>query len=200
MSESNGQEPSSAPMPQLRELAEASVRPRRPGAELAPEDSARLIHELEVHQIELKLQAEELRRVQGKLEASLERYRDPNDFAHKPIDFAHLLATIAGLPRAAGAPRPRESRAVRLHSRPAAQGSRAPTKMLRMRVEAPYANARKGARRVSERPGTRSAFHTPIWRPGDGLPVGQSEPWTWHSDEISRETASGANRREVEKT
>jgi PAS domain S-box-containing protein len=46
-----------------------------------PEQSVRLLHELQVHQIELEMQNEEMRRVQGELEASRARYFDLFDFA-----------------------------------------------------------------------------------------------------------------------
>jgi|GEM_PF-3766576 len=48
---------------------------------VAPEDARRLHHELEVHQIELEMQNEELRRAQADLEASRARYFDLYDLA-----------------------------------------------------------------------------------------------------------------------
>ena len=47
-----------------------------------------LCHELEVHQIELEMQNEELRRVQAELAASEEKYRDLYEFA--PIGYFTL--------------------------------------------------------------------------------------------------------------
>ncbi len=49
------------------------------------EDSQRLVHELQVHQIELELQNEELQATRADLEAGLERYSDLYDFA--PIGY-----------------------------------------------------------------------------------------------------------------
>ena len=66
----------------LRQRAEeaASAQPAL-DRELSPDETQRLIHELRVHQIELEMQNDELRRAQLELEASRDRYSDLYDFA-----------------------------------------------------------------------------------------------------------------------
>lgn len=76
---------------------------------LSPQEVERLVHELRVHQIELEMQNDELRRAQGGLEAAEGRYRDLYEQA--PVGYCTLdpegliqqanltAATLLGLPR-----------------------------------------------------------------------------------------------------
>jgi two-component system, cell cycle sensor histidine kinase and response regulator CckA len=97
--------------PSLRSLAENTLLAphftTRPS--LTPEDSQRLIHELQVHQIELEMQNEELQRARQETEKSLQRYSDLYDSA--PVGYFTLTvdgaitavnlsgATLFGVPR-----------------------------------------------------------------------------------------------------
>jgi PAS domain S-box-containing protein len=67
----------------LRRLAEemAGANEAQPSKTPSPEEAGRLLHELQVHQIELEMQNEELRRAQAELEASRTRYFDLYDLA-----------------------------------------------------------------------------------------------------------------------
>ncbi len=84
---------------ELRHRAEERLRKRgRDGPHIkAPEDALPLIHELEVHQIEMEMQNEELRRVRDELEAGLARYSELYDFA--PVGYVTLdrKSTILGI-------------------------------------------------------------------------------------------------------
>src|SRR5262249_38605148 len=66
----------------LRDRAEAAWRARhRDLRATSHEDLTRVVHELEVHQIELELQNEELRRAQDEAEAARQQFSDLYDFA-----------------------------------------------------------------------------------------------------------------------
>ena len=74
-------------MTELYRRAEARLRTRQKGdgseavAPTTATDPERLLHELEVHQIELELQNAELRQTRDELEAALQNYTDLYDFA-----------------------------------------------------------------------------------------------------------------------
>jgi PAS domain S-box-containing protein len=71
----------------LRQRAEDRLRDRKERLS-SRADAAKLVHELQVHQIELEMQNEELVRSRGELETSLERYSELYDFA--PVGYFTL--------------------------------------------------------------------------------------------------------------
>ena len=97
----------------LRERASERLQiPQDPDiSTIEPEKAKRLIHELRVHQIELELQNDELRRTRIALEVEQERYIDLYDFA--PVGYLSVsevglilkanltAATLLGVPRTA---------------------------------------------------------------------------------------------------
>ncbi len=109
--------PSSDQAADLRRQAEkrGSPLPEDPAA-LSPEETRRTLHELRVHQIELEMQNEELRRVQAQLDALRTQYFDLYDLApvgyfslseHGLILQANLAgADFLGVPRTALAKQP----------------------------------------------------------------------------------------------
>jgi PAS domain S-box-containing protein len=94
----------------LRRQAEEALRAtRRDVAAMPVKDVQQLVHELQVHQIELEMQNDELRRTQVKLELARDRYVDLYDFSpaghltlntHGKIVEANLRAvTLLGVNR-----------------------------------------------------------------------------------------------------
>ncbi len=70
----------------MRQGAKRHLTPERSALPYA--DAQKLIHELEVHQIELELQNEELRKTRLEAENNLERYTELYDFA--PVGYITL--------------------------------------------------------------------------------------------------------------
>ena len=76
---------------ELRRQAEAKLSERKKKAAAFPAievDTRRLVHELEVHQIELEMQNEELVQSRAQVEAGLRQYTDLYDFA--PVGYFTL--------------------------------------------------------------------------------------------------------------
>lgn len=66
----------------LRRRAQARLKSRTAGLEkISPEEARNLLQELHIHQVELEMQNEEIRRTQAELETALARYTDLYDFA-----------------------------------------------------------------------------------------------------------------------
>lgn len=102
-------------VPELRQRAEKklakAVGSAEPASEMIPEAVTELIYELSVHQIELDIQNEELRRAKLELEASRTRYFDLYDMA--PVGYVtlsekglfleanHTAAALLGAPKSA---------------------------------------------------------------------------------------------------
>lgn len=66
---------------ELRRLAEAKLAATRPRRSRHEPDQARLVHELQVHQVELEMQNEALQESQAAVEAGLRWYADLYDFS-----------------------------------------------------------------------------------------------------------------------
>ena len=100
---------------ELRRRAERQIKTEPADSDeiagMSTKDMAKMIHELRVHQIELKMQNEELRRIQEELEEARDRYSHLYDFA--PVGYltvnekgivegANLtFATLMGMERSA---------------------------------------------------------------------------------------------------
>jgi diguanylate cyclase (GGDEF)-like protein/PAS domain S-box-containing protein len=108
-------EPPAPDTPTLRERAEAEVVAPRPSRtslhDVSPFKMERTMHELQVHQIELELQNEELRRAKAEADDAKARYQDLYDLA--PVGYCTVnaaglisqanltLATLLGVARSA---------------------------------------------------------------------------------------------------
>lgn len=109
-------ESSTTQLTPLRQQAEERLRTRTASSPeeleaLLPEETRKILHELRVHQIELEIQNEELRRIQLELVDSRERYFDLYDLA--PVGYCTLsekglimeanltITTLLGLARSA---------------------------------------------------------------------------------------------------
>jgi PAS domain-containing protein len=77
----------SANAAELRRQAEKRLRDQK-GKQESVADSQRLLHELQVHQIELEMQNKELEGTRTELEVALEKYIDLYDFA--PVGYLTL--------------------------------------------------------------------------------------------------------------
>ncbi len=87
----NRKQREATPPAELRRAAEERLAKRAAGAlQGGPEDPRRLVHELEVHQIELEMQNEELRAARLEIEEGLQRYTELFDFA--PMGYVVLDA------------------------------------------------------------------------------------------------------------
>ncbi|MFH0730379.1 MAG: PAS domain-containing protein [Pseudomonadota bacterium] len=73
---------------ELRRRAEEIAQSSESPETLSPEETRKMLHELRVHQIELEMQNEELRRSQMKLDAARARYFDLYDLA--PVGYCTL--------------------------------------------------------------------------------------------------------------
>jgi two-component system, cell cycle sensor histidine kinase and response regulator CckA len=79
-----------------RRQAEKRLREQRPGPDQTDTEMRKLVHELQVHQIELEMQNEELQHARDAVEAGLEKYSDLYEFA--PVAYLTLdhAGTIQG--------------------------------------------------------------------------------------------------------
>ena len=76
--------------PEMRRRAEERLREQHPetGQARTEAETQRLVHELQVHQIELEMQNEELQTARDEVASGLEKYSDLYDFA--PVGYLTL--------------------------------------------------------------------------------------------------------------
>ena len=82
--------PPTADAAELRRRAEERLREQHPeaGPDRTEADLQRLVHELQVHQIELEMQNDELQQARNEIEVGLEKYSDLYEFA--PVGYVTL--------------------------------------------------------------------------------------------------------------
>src|SRR4051812_21400628 len=83
-----GSTPGTLDLGTLRRQAEQRLRDREQQTSKEAPDLQRLVHELQVHQIELEMQNEELREARVELETALARYTEIFDFA--PVGYTTI--------------------------------------------------------------------------------------------------------------
>ncbi|MCP4674047.1 MAG: response regulator [Deltaproteobacteria bacterium] len=86
MGENRSRSPESATLRERAELVAKSSADAAKSLDLTLEEARALVHELQVHQIELEMQNDELHRMQEALVESCDRYTDLYDFA--PVGYA----------------------------------------------------------------------------------------------------------------
>ncbi|MDI6451582.1 PAS domain-containing sensor histidine kinase [Anaerobaca lacustris] len=87
----------SADAAELRRRAEERLRGQQGGTPRTDADTQRLLHELQVHQVELEMQNAELLEARDQMEAMLEKYTDLYDFApvgYFSIDEQGLISEV----------------------------------------------------------------------------------------------------------
>src|SRR5512139_1996774 len=76
---------------ELRARATARAARLGPPKKMSLRETREVVHELQVHQIELEMQNDELRKAQEEIEASRSKYSDLYDFA--PVGYVTLTGT-----------------------------------------------------------------------------------------------------------